>query len=143
MFCMLQKSVIASETKQSQVEEFFGDETKQSQAKSHLNGQRTAREPISVTSIHRRSNCGIHFDKRSCLRYNLLVVTRDHSLPGSFAEKMALKLPIANALSSLREKADLDLLVYTLPMYEKFKEMDSLLKKEIEKEGTLVYEESI
>lgn len=74
---------------------------------------------------------------------DVLVVTRDLSLPGSFAEKMALKLPIANALSSLREKADLDLLVYTLPMYEKFKEMDSLLKKEIEKEGTLVYEESV
>lgn len=71
---------------------------------------------------------------------DVLVVTKDASFPGTFSEKMAIKLPIAHALASLRKKADLDLLVYTMPMYEKFKEMDSLLKKEIEKDGTVIYE---
>lgn len=71
---------------------------------------------------------------------DILVVTKDNSIPKSFSEKMAIKMPIANALSPLRKFADIDLLVYTRPMYQKFVTLDSGLKREIEQFGTLVYE---
>ena len=59
---------------------------------------------------------------------NIMVLTKDNSLPKTFSEKMAIKMPIANALSPLRKFADIDLLVYTRPMYQKFVTLDSGLK---------------
>jgi uncharacterized protein len=71
---------------------------------------------------------------------DLLVVTNDNFIPSSFSEKMAVKMPIANALYNLRQYRDIDLLVYTKPMYEQFLEQNSGLKKEIESTGAVIYE---
>jgi len=73
---------------------------------------------------------------------DLLVVTNDNFVFESFAQKMEIKLKIANALNSLRKYADIDLIVHTKPMYEKFIQLDSCFKKEILNSGSVIYEAS-
>ena len=71
---------------------------------------------------------------------DLLVVTNDNFVFESFAQKMEIKLKIAKALNSLRKYADIDLIVHTKPMYEKFIQLDSGFKKEILSSGSVIYE---
>jgi predicted nucleotidyltransferase len=71
---------------------------------------------------------------------DLLVVTNDDYVPASFAQKMEIKLRIANALNPLRLFADIDLIVHTKPMYEQFIRLNSSFKKEILSTGTVIYE---
>ena len=71
---------------------------------------------------------------------DLLVVTNDDFLPESFAEKMKIKIKISTALYSIRKHTDIDLIVHTKPMYEKFIELNSGFKREILTTGTIIYE---
>ena len=71
---------------------------------------------------------------------DLLVVTDDNFVFESFAQKMAVKLKISKALNSLRKHADIDLIVHTKPMYEKFLLLNSGFKKEILSSGSVIYE---
>ena len=71
---------------------------------------------------------------------DLLVVTDDNFVFESFAQKMEVKLKIANALNPLRKYADIDLIVHTRPMYEKFIQLNSGFKKEIFSSGYVIYE---
>jgi uncharacterized protein len=71
---------------------------------------------------------------------DLLVVTQDDFVFESFAQKMEIKLKIANALNSLRKYADIDLIVHTKPMYEHFIQLNSGFKREIASSGTIIYE---
>jgi predicted nucleotidyltransferase len=71
---------------------------------------------------------------------DLLVVTNDNFVFGSFAQKMEVKLRIANALNPLRKIADIDLIVHTKPMFEKFIKLNSCFKKEILSSGSVIYE---
>ena len=71
---------------------------------------------------------------------DLLVVTNDDFVFESFAQKMEVKMKIANALNSLRKYADIDLIVHTKPMYEKFILLNSGFKKEILSSGSVIYE---
>ena len=71
---------------------------------------------------------------------DLLVVTNDNFVFGSFAQKMEARVKIANALHSLRIHADINLIVHTKPMYEKFIQMNSGFKKEILNSGSVIYE---
>ncbi len=70
---------------------------------------------------------------------DLLVVTNDNFLPESFAEKMEIKIKIATALHSIRKYTDIDLIVHTKPMYEKFIQLNSGFKREILSTGTIIY----
>jgi predicted nucleotidyltransferase len=71
---------------------------------------------------------------------DLLVVTNDNFIFESFAQKMEIKLKIATALNPLRKYSDIDLIVHTKPMYEKFIQLNSSFKKEIFNSGTVIYE---
>lgn len=71
---------------------------------------------------------------------DLLVVTNDNFTPQSFTQKMEMKLKIATALDGLREHADIDLIVHTKPMHEKFLSTNSSFKNEILNTGTVIYE---
>ncbi len=71
---------------------------------------------------------------------DLLVVTNDDFVFHSFAQKIETKLKIANALNPLRKFADIDLIVHTKPMFQKFLNLNSGFKKEILKSGTVIYE---
>lgn len=71
---------------------------------------------------------------------DLLVVTNDNFIFESFAQKMEIKLKFANALNSLRKFVDIDLIVHSKPMYERFIELNSGFKKEILSTGSVIYE---
>ena len=71
---------------------------------------------------------------------DLLVVTNDNFIFESFAQKMEIKLRIANALYSIRKIADIDLIVHSKPMYEQFIQLNSGFKKEILSSGSVIYE---
>jgi predicted nucleotidyltransferase len=71
---------------------------------------------------------------------DLLVVTSDNFIFESFAQKMEVKIKIANALNPLRKFVDIDLIVHTKPMFEKFIQLNSGFKKEILSSGSVIYE---
>lgn len=71
---------------------------------------------------------------------DLLVVTKDDFVFESFSQKMEIKLKISGALNSLRKHADIDLIVHTKPMYDKFIQLNSGFKKEILSSGSVIYE---
>ena len=71
---------------------------------------------------------------------DLLVVTNDDFVFESFAQKMETKLKISAALNKLRKHADIDLIVHTKPMFEKFILLNSGFKKEILNTGSVIYE---
>jgi predicted nucleotidyltransferase len=71
---------------------------------------------------------------------DLLVVTNDNFIFESFAQKMEIKLKFATALNPLRKYTDIDLIVHTKPMYEKFIKLNSNFKKEILSYGSVIYE---
>lgn len=71
---------------------------------------------------------------------DLLVVTSDSFVFESFAQKMDIKLKYSRALDPLREFADIDLIVHTKPMFDRFIELDSGFKKEILRSGSVIYE---
>lgn len=71
---------------------------------------------------------------------DLLVVTNDTFVFESFAKKMEVKLKISKALGSLREYADIDLIVHTRPMHEQFIQLNSSFKNEIFSSGSVIYE---
>jgi hypothetical protein len=53
---------------------------------------------------------------------------------------MEIKLKIATALNPLRKYTDIDLIVHTKPMYEKFIQLNSDFKKKILSSGSVIYE---
>ena len=71
---------------------------------------------------------------------DLLVVTNDLTIPKSFREKMDIHLKVAKQLAELREEMEIDLIVFTKPMFKKFLEMDSMFSRKITKEGIVLYE---
>jgi uncharacterized protein len=73
---------------------------------------------------------------------DLLVVTNDNFVFQSFAQKIETKLKYSKALHSLRNFADIDLIVHTKPMFDKFMELNSGFKREVLNSGTVIYEEN-
>jgi len=73
---------------------------------------------------------------------DLLVVTNDEYIFQSFAQKMETKLKIAKALNAIRKVADIDLIVHTKPMFERFILLDSGFKNEIINSGKVIYEDN-
>ena len=71
---------------------------------------------------------------------DLLVITNDNFTFESFAQKMEIKLKIANALSPLQKKVDIDLIVYTKSMHEQFIQLNSGFQKELMSHGSVIYE---
>ena len=71
---------------------------------------------------------------------DLLVVTKDDFVFESFSQKMEIKLKISGALNSLRKYADIDLIIHTKPMHDKFIQLNSGFKKEIIRSGSVIYE---
>lgn len=71
---------------------------------------------------------------------DLLVVTNDDFFPVSFKEKCDLYLSVNIKIRNIVQKVPVDLLVYTLPMYRKFIELESSFSKEIIDKGIVLYE---
>jgi predicted nucleotidyltransferase len=71
---------------------------------------------------------------------DIFVVLSDNSIPTSFKEKQALYLKVSPYTRSIARQIPIDLLVYTIPMYEQFKAMKSNFSKEILNKGIILYE---
>ncbi len=71
---------------------------------------------------------------------DLLVVTKDDYMPQTFKEKTELYLKIRGLIEEVNKEVAIDLLVYTLPMYKKFIEMNSSFSREITEKGKIIYE---
>ena len=70
---------------------------------------------------------------------DLYIVTNDDFIPQSWREKMDIKLTVSNAIRDLKKQYDIDLIVHTRKMSEKFIEMQSLFSQEILEKGEKLY----
>lgn len=74
---------------------------------------------------------------------DILVVTGDEMIPSSFAEKSRIYLRVSRAISEIKERFPVDLIVHTKAMHRKFIETDSLFAREILTRGKILYEKDI
>lgn len=74
---------------------------------------------------------------------DLLVVTKDDFIPQTFKEKTDLYLKIRQSILETNKEVAIDLLVYTMPMYQKFVDMNSSFYKEIAKKGKIIYKGTV
>jgi predicted nucleotidyltransferase len=70
---------------------------------------------------------------------DLLVVTNDNFIP-DFNQHSQIYLKISKAIRPVKKQIAVDLIVYTLPMYQKFIEQNSLFANEIITKGKIIYE---
>ena len=71
---------------------------------------------------------------------DVLVVTNDDFIPKTFDERLEYKLAIKKMIRDTAKKVPVDLLIYSRPMFEKFKELNSSFSKEILTRGQKLYE---
>ena len=71
---------------------------------------------------------------------DLLVVTNDNFIPQNFQEKTEIYLKIKQQISEINKHVAVDLIVYTIPMYNKFRELNSSFAREIINKGKILYE---
>ncbi|HAZ03450.1 MAG: DNA polymerase subunit beta [Bacteroidetes bacterium GWF2_42_66] len=73
---------------------------------------------------------------------DILVVTGDNYIPASFSEKSKIYLRIACAVSDIKKKFPIDLIVHTKEMHKKFIEINSLFARELLTKGKVLYEKN-
>jgi len=73
---------------------------------------------------------------------DLLVVTSDDFIPQSFNDKKTITLKVNNALSFIRDRYPLDIIVHTRPMYQLFLKQNSAFQREISSKGIVLYEKN-
>jgi len=71
---------------------------------------------------------------------DILLVTNDDFMPKTFDEGLEYKLGIKKIIRDTARKVPVDLLIYSFPMFEKFKELNSSFSKEILTRGQKLYE---
>ncbi len=71
---------------------------------------------------------------------DILVVTNDDFMPKTFDERLKYRLSISEVIYETAKKVPVDLLIYSKPMFEKFKELNSSFSKEILNKGKKLYE---
>lgn len=69
---------------------------------------------------------------------DLYVVTQDTFMPRNFSEKMEVKLSVARQLADFRKKFATDLVVHTIPMHQKFVELNSSFAREVMNKGLVL-----
>jgi len=71
---------------------------------------------------------------------DILVVTQDDFIPKTFSERLEFRLSIKKIIRETSKKVPIDLLVYSRPMFQHFKELNSSFAKEILTNGKKLYE---
>jgi len=69
---------------------------------------------------------------------DLYVVTQDTFMPRNFSEKMEIKLSVSRQLADFRKKFATDLVVHTIPMHQKFVELNSSFAREVMSKGLVL-----
>ena len=71
---------------------------------------------------------------------DVFVVLNDTSMPTTFKEKQALYMKVSPYTRPVAKQVPIDLMVFTIPMYEQFKIVNSGFSNEILKKGIVLYE---
>ena len=71
---------------------------------------------------------------------DILVVTQDNFIPQTYEKHTQIYMKISRAIRPVKEEIAVDLIVHTLPMYQKFLELNSSFAREITKKGKIIYE---
>ncbi|HCT84083.1 MAG TPA: nucleotidyltransferase domain-containing protein [Candidatus Margulisbacteria bacterium] len=71
---------------------------------------------------------------------DLLIVTNDNFIPNNYKEKSDIYLQFAECLRDVKKIIPIDIIVHTLPMHEKFKQLGSFFSKEVIGKGRVIYE---
>jgi len=71
---------------------------------------------------------------------DIYIVLNTDDLPLTYEDKMRYKIAVRNAILDISKKIPIDLIVHTKPMYEKFKNQNSLFSEEILTKGKVLYE---
>lgn len=71
---------------------------------------------------------------------DVIVVLNDQSMPVSFKEKQELYLKVSSLTRPVAKQIPIDLMVFTLPMFEQFKLANTSFSEEILTKGIVIYE---
>lgn len=71
---------------------------------------------------------------------DLIVVTNDEFIPENFQAKNKIHLNVSRKIRHINLQVAVDLLVFTIPMYEKFIEQNSSFAQEIALKSKILYE---
>ena len=71
---------------------------------------------------------------------DVFVVLNDYSMPTTFKEKQELYLRVSPYTRPIAKQIAIDLMVYTIPMFEQFKALNSSFSKEVLNKGVILYE---
>ena len=71
---------------------------------------------------------------------DILLVTNDDFIPQNFDDRLKYRLSIKKIIRETARKVPVDLLIYSRPMFEKFKKLNSSFSKEILTNGKKIYE---
>ena len=74
---------------------------------------------------------------------DLFVVLNDHTLPATFREKQELYLKVSQFTRPIAKQIPIDLMVFTLPMFEQFKLANTSFSEEILTKGIVIYESKL
>jgi len=73
---------------------------------------------------------------------DILVVTSDNIIPSSFSEKSLIYLRISKAITDIKQKFPVDLIVHTKAMHKRFIKNDSFFSRELLTKGKVLYEKN-
>ena len=71
---------------------------------------------------------------------DILVVTNDNFIPKNYDEHTQIYLQVSRKIRHIKMQVAVDLIVHTLPMYQKFIKQDSSFAHEITSRGKIIYE---
>ena len=71
---------------------------------------------------------------------DLYVIINENYMPETYNEKIKLKCKVSKVLDPLRIHYPIDLIVHTIPMYQKFKYMNSVFSQNLLNNGVVLYE---
>lgn len=71
---------------------------------------------------------------------DVFVVLNDNTMPITFKEKQDLYLKVSSLTRPVARQIPIDLMVFTIPMYEQFKHSNTNFSEEILNKGIVIYE---
>ena len=71
---------------------------------------------------------------------DIFVVLNDHSMPVTFKEKQELYLKVSSYTRPIARQIPIDLMVFTIPMFNQFKRSNSSFSNELLSKGIILYE---
>jgi len=71
---------------------------------------------------------------------DIFVVLNDPTMPVTFKEKQDLYLKVSSLIRPVAKQIPIDLMVFTIPMFEQFKDANTSFSDEVLTKGIVIYE---